>query len=190
MMSIDIDDGQLNSTLTVTQVPAVIERNIVTKAMVDEGKSLLIAGFNNDTVTNSKTGIPWISDIPWIGNLFKYTKKDGSRTDRFYLLTPRVVQTASAFDPSGPPLGEEPPLPGQPFNSGASIPKPGAPLVVPPSAVPPTPPGKTPPPSMSPSAPPSSSAPESAPAVSSEPAADAAAAQVASSALPAHVWEH
>lgn len=107
MMSIDIDDGELSNTLTVTQVPAVIERNIVTKAMIDEGKSLLIAGFNNDTRTTNKTGIPWISDIPWIGNLFKYTKKDGSRTDRFYLLTPRVVQTASAFEPNGIPLGVE-----------------------------------------------------------------------------------
>jgi type III secretion protein C len=137
MMSIDIDDGQLSDTLTVTNVPAVIERNIVTKAMVDEGKSLLIAGFNNDALTTKKTGIPWISDIPWIGNLFKYTSKDGSRTDRFYLLTPRVVQTASAFDPSGAPMGAEPPLPGQPFNSGAAAPgKAAAPLVVPPSAVP------------------------------------------------------
>lgn len=157
MMSIDIDDGQLSSTLTVSQVPAVIERNIVTKAMVDEGKSLLIAGFNNDTLTTSKTGIPWISDIPWIGNLFKYTKKDGERTDRFYLLTPRVVQTASAFDPNAP-LGVEPPLPGQPLNPGAPLSGKGsAPLIVPPSAVPGT--------SPSPSAPPSSGAmPGAAPA--------------------------
>jgi len=137
MMSIDIDDGQLSDTLTVTNVPAVIERNIVTKAMVDEGKSLLIAGFNNDALTTKKTGIPWISDIPWIGNLFKYTSKDGSRTDRFYLLTPRVVQTASAFDPSGAPMGAEPPLPGQPVNADGAVPgKAAPPLVVPPSAVP------------------------------------------------------
>jgi type III secretion protein C len=158
MMSIDIDDGQLSDTLTVTNVPAVIERNIVTKAMVDEGKSLLIAGFNNDSLTTKKTGIPWISDIPWIGNLFKYTSKDGSRTDRFYLLTPRVVQTASAFDPSGAPMGAEPLLPGQPVNAGAAASgKAAAPLVVPPSAVPNMPGTPTP---LIPS--PSGSAPEPA----------------------------
>jgi type III secretion protein C len=141
MMSIDIDDGELNNSLTVTQVPAVIERNIVTKAMIDEGKSLLIAGFNNDALSTNKTGIPWISDIPWIGNLFKYTSKNGTRTDRFYLLTPRVVQTASAFDPGSMPMGVEPTLPGQPFNSEAPRPgSPPAPLVVPPSAIPAEPP--------------------------------------------------
>lgn len=154
MMSIDIDDGELSSTLTVTQVPAVIERNIVTKAMIDEGKSLLIAGFNNDSLTTKKTGIPWISDIPWIGNLFKYTSKDGSRSDRFYLLTPRVVETASTFDPSAPPLGDESLIPGQPLNSGEAMPnKPSAPLIVPPSAAP-----GTRPPSNPATLPPSSSA--------------------------------
>ena len=202
MMSIDIDDGQLSSTLTVTQVPAVIERNIVTKAMVDEGKSLLIAGFNNDSLTTSKTGIPWISDIPWIGNLFKYTKKDGSRTDRFYLLTPRVVQTASAFEPSGTPLGVEPPLPGQPLNSGApTTGKGGAPFVVPPSAVPGTPPAPAAPPSAPPSAPPLSSTlpgttPANAPSQDPAPATDkpktrsGSATQVVSSASPARFLEH
>lgn len=175
MMSIDIDDGQLSDTLTVTNVPAVIERNIVTKAMVDEGKSLLIAGFNNDSLTTKKTGIPWISDIPWIGNLFKYTSKDGSRTDRFYLLTPRVVQTASAFDPSGVPMGAEPPLPGQPLNTGAAAPSRAAPaLVVPPSAVPNM--QGTPAP-LIPSSP-SSSAPEpAAPAVAPAPATSGASSK-------------
>ncbi|MGN6668118.1 MAG: type III secretion system outer membrane ring subunit SctC [Trinickia sp.] len=181
MMSIDIDDGELSNTLTVTQVPAVIERNIVTKAMIDEGKSLLIAGFNNDTRTTNKTGIPWISDIPWIGNLFKYTKKDGSRTDRFYLLTPRVVQTASAFEPNGIPLGVEPPLPGQPFNSDEALPnKAPAPWVVPPSAVPATPP--------------SSAAPASTPGMSAEPPApddsNKRAPKIVSSVAPALATEH
>lgn len=209
MMSIDIDDGQLSNTLVVSQVPAVIERNIVTKAMVDEGKSLLIAGFNNDSLTTNKTGIPWISDIPWIGNLFKYTKKDGSRTDRFYLLTPRVVQTASAFEPGGAPLGDAPPLPGQPLNSGAPMPGgPNAPLVVPPSAVPGTPPAQPHTmPAPSGTAPAGSSqqgststlpskAPANAPTPDRAPVADkpkppaGAATQVVSSASPAGPWEH
>ncbi|WP_206951731.1 type III secretion system outer membrane ring subunit SctC [Trinickia acidisoli] len=152
MMSIDIDDGQLSSTLTVSSVPAVLERNIVTKAMIDEGKSLLIAGFNDDSLTNNKSGVPLLSDIPWIGNLFKYTTKNGERTDRFYLLTPRVVQTASAFDPRGTPMGVEPILPGQPFNAGEPMPgKASAPLVVPPSAVPTTPPSSAAPSSSKPS---------------------------------------
>ncbi|RDU98071.1 type III secretion system outer membrane ring subunit SctC [Trinickia dinghuensis] len=189
MMSIDIDDGELNSTLTVTSVPAVIERNIVTKAMIDEGKSLLIAGFNNDTLTTNKTGIPWISDIPWIGNLFKYTKKNGERTDRFYLLTPRVVQTASTFDPNAAPLGVEPPLPGQPFNSSEPMPNtaPG-PLVVPPSAVPAMPPSSTPPSNGMPS----NSMP--APGASAEPVppgdSGKRASKIVSSIPPAGALEH
>lgn len=119
MLSIDIDDGEVSSQ-TVSSVPVVLERDIVTKAMIDEGKSLLIAGFNNDQVTISKTGIPLLSDIPWIGNLFKYTSKNGTHTDRFYLLTPRVVQLASDYDPKGVPIGPEAKVPGEPFNPSAT----------------------------------------------------------------------
>lgn len=127
MLSIDIDDGEV-SDAKVTQVPVVLERNIVTKAMIDEGKSLLIAGFNNDSRSIGKTGIPLLGDIPWIGNLFKYTKKTGTRTDRFYLLTPRVVQTASAFDPNALPMGVTVPLQGEPYNPSTTgvQPMPGA----------------------------------------------------------------
>lgn len=117
MLSIDIDDGEVSTALTSSQIPTVLERNIVTKAMVDEGKSLLIAGFNNDAQTTSKTGIPLLSSIPWIGNLFKYTSKNGSHSDRFYLLTPRLVQTASAYQPDGG--APQPDMSGQPYNPSA-----------------------------------------------------------------------
>lgn len=120
MMSIDIDDGQLNPNITVTNVPAVTERNIVTKAMIDEGKSLLIAGFNNDDENVTKTGIPFLKDIPWVGNLFKYTTKTGDHTDRFYLLTPRVVEMASAYEPGAAPLDGHMTNPGAPYNPSAS----------------------------------------------------------------------
>ncbi|PMS18169.1 EscC/YscC/HrcC family type III secretion system outer membrane ring protein [Trinickia dabaoshanensis] len=120
MMSINIDDGQLNPNITVTNVPAVTERNIVTKAMIDEGKSLLIAGFNNEDENVTKSGIPFLKDIPWVGNLFKYTTKTGDRTDRFYLLTPRVVELANAYEPGAAPLDGQTTNPGAPYNPSAS----------------------------------------------------------------------
>lgn len=72
--------------------------------MIDEGKSLLIAGFNDDEVRLNKSGVPWLSDIPLIGNLFKYTDKSGNHMERFYLLTPRVVTTAAMYAPDGSPV--------------------------------------------------------------------------------------
>ncbi|MFM0604108.1 type III secretion system outer membrane ring subunit SctC [Paraburkholderia sediminicola] len=104
MMSIDIQDGNVVPGQSVSNIPVIQQRNIVTKTMIDEGKSLLIAGFNNDQVQINKSGVPWLSNIPWIGNLFKYTDKTGDHMERFYLLTPRVVSNASMYAPDGAPI--------------------------------------------------------------------------------------
>ncbi|WP_175689122.1 type III secretion system outer membrane ring subunit SctC [Burkholderia anthina] len=104
MMSIDIQDGNVVQGQAVSNIPVIQQRNIVTKTMIDEGKSLLIAGFNDDEVKLNKSGVPWLSDIPLIGNLFKYTDKSGNHMERFYLLTPRVVTTASMYAPDGSPV--------------------------------------------------------------------------------------
>ncbi|AOK56765.1 secretin [Burkholderia stagnalis] len=104
MMSIDIQDGNIVPGASVSNVPVIQQRNIVTKTMIDEGKSLLIAGFNDDEVRLNKSGVPWLSDIPLIGNLFKYTDKSGNHMERFYLLTPRVVTAASMYAPDGAPV--------------------------------------------------------------------------------------
>ncbi|WP_342611336.1 type III secretion system outer membrane ring subunit SctC [Burkholderia ambifaria] len=104
MMSIDIQDGNIVPGQAVSNVPVIQQRNIVTKTMIDEGKSLLIAGFNDDEVRLNKSGVPWLSDIPLIGNLFKYTDKSGNHMERFYLLTPRVVTTAAMYAPDGSPV--------------------------------------------------------------------------------------
>jgi len=114
MMSIDIDDGNLTND-RVSQLPVVQERSIVTKAMIEEGKSLLIAGFNSDSLNNTKSGIPLLSDVPFIGNLFKYTNKTGQHMERFYLLTPRIL-TAASTNPNDVPAVSIPgvgmPVPG------------------------------------------------------------------------------
>lgn len=101
-MSLDIQDGEVTNQ-QVLNIPVVLQRNIITKAMVDEGKSLLIAGFDSDSQTFGKTGVPWLSDLPWIGNLFKYTSKNGTHMERFYLLTPRIVTSSAQYASNGAP---------------------------------------------------------------------------------------
>jgi len=100
MMSLDIQDGEV-TTQTVSNVPVIQQRNIVTKAMIDEGRSLLIAGFNDDELNINKTGIPFISDIPLLGNLFKYRSSTGTHMERFYLITPRVVTPSATYASDG-----------------------------------------------------------------------------------------
>jgi type III secretion protein C len=62
---------------------------------VDEGTSLLIAGYSSEEKSNATSGVPVLSSIPIVGNLFKYSEKKRVNMERFYLLTPRLVTPAS-----------------------------------------------------------------------------------------------
>lgn len=102
MMSIDIQDGDL-SQATVDDIPVVRRRTVNTQALVTEGASLLIAGYSSEENTNAVTGVPILSDVPVLGNLFKYTEKRRVKLERFYMLTPRMVLPSAqgATPPAG-----------------------------------------------------------------------------------------
>jgi type III secretion protein C len=95
MMSIDIVDGDL-SAQAVDRIPIVRRRTVNTQALVEEGSSLLIAGYSSEERTNATSGVPVLKDIPAVGNLFKYSDKKQVNMERFYLLTPRLVVPGAA----------------------------------------------------------------------------------------------
>ncbi|HEX7687984.1 MAG TPA: type III secretion system outer membrane ring subunit SctC [Burkholderiaceae bacterium] len=126
MMTIDIQDGNIDPTQSVGQIPVVRHRTVDTQALIDEGSSLLLAGYTSESKSTAASGVPVLSSIPIVGNLFKYNQKQGSKEERLYLLTPRLVTPGLAAN--GAALA---PLPTQ---DRPSLPVQDAP--VPPAAVP------------------------------------------------------
>ena len=90
LMSIDIEDGDLSGS-SVDRIPIVRRRTVNTQALVDEGASLLIAGYTSEEKTNATSGVPVLSSIPVLGKLFQYSEKKQTNMERFYLLTPRLI---------------------------------------------------------------------------------------------------
>lgn len=95
MLTIDIADESVGPALA-DNIPSIRRRSVNTKAIVEEGKSLLIAGYSSEEMSNSTTGIPGLSSIPIIGNLFKSNQRTQGNMERFYLLTPRLVVAGTA----------------------------------------------------------------------------------------------
>jgi type III secretion protein C len=92
-LNVHIEDGQLTSQ-TVSNLPVVSNSTIDTQALINEGESLLIAGYAVDQQSNGVTGVPGLSKIPLIGGLFRYKSSQGQKFQRLFLVTPRVI-TAS-----------------------------------------------------------------------------------------------
>ena len=89
-LDVAIQDGQVTSQ-TVDNIPVISSTNINTSAFVNEGEALLIAGYKTRNRSDISTGVPLLSKIPVLGNLFKYTDKEDSHMERLFLLTPRII---------------------------------------------------------------------------------------------------
>lgn len=71
--------------------PPISQRNLQTEVAVQSGQTVLLGGIIQDSTTDSKTGVPLLSSIPFVGSLFGNTSKTHNRTELIVLITPRVI---------------------------------------------------------------------------------------------------
>lgn len=90
-LAVRIEDGSVDSQNTVDAIPVVHRSTIGTQAFVSEGESLLLGGHVFDSKTDQETGVPGLSKLPGIGALFRYREKNTERTERLFMITPRIV---------------------------------------------------------------------------------------------------
>lgn len=63
-----------------------------TKVVVADGETVVIGGLTRNETQESESGIPFLKDIPFFGNLFKYTKKSVIKKDLVIFVTPRIIR--------------------------------------------------------------------------------------------------
>lgn len=90
-LDVAIQDGQLTGQL-VSNLPVIANSQINTQAFIEQGQALLIAGYRTENDSNSTSGIPGLSKIPFIGALFRTNNKQKSHMERLFLLLPRIIE--------------------------------------------------------------------------------------------------
>jgi type III secretion protein C len=94
-LSLSIQDGDFEGTV-VDQVPIIKQTEINTEASVREGESLLIGGISVESESSGTSGVPLLSKIPFLGAAFRHDEGAKSRTERLFLLTPKVITVGDA----------------------------------------------------------------------------------------------
>lgn len=64
--------------------------------LVNDGETSVIGGLTVTTVQKTRSGIPLLSSLPLVGNLFSFTSNDENRRDLIILVTPRIVDDGVA----------------------------------------------------------------------------------------------
>ena len=73
--------------------PTFLQRQISSKVAVRSGETIVLGGLIKDAKKSGKAGVPYLHDIPVLGNLFGTTSSDEARTELLVVITPRVVRT-------------------------------------------------------------------------------------------------
>lgn len=97
LVTLDIDQSVSEANATTTSninSPTITQRRVVTSVIVKDGETVALGGLILDNQTNGRQGIPVLSDIPIVGNLFGTTTKNVGRTELLVLLTPRIVRNS------------------------------------------------------------------------------------------------
>lgn len=73
--------------------PVIDKRSADTVAITPDGQTVVIGGLMSSDKSSSESKIPFLGDIPVLGNLFKRKTNNGSKTELLIFLTPHIVET-------------------------------------------------------------------------------------------------
>jgi general secretion pathway protein D len=74
--------------------PTIQQRKIQSQVAVRSGETIVLGGLIIENANNTVTGMPLLSELPWLGPLFSSTEKNLARTELVILMTPRVVENS------------------------------------------------------------------------------------------------
>jgi general secretion pathway protein D len=75
-----------------TNSPSFSSRQAETTVVVQDGQSVLIGGIIDDQMRRSRSGVPFLMDIPVLGRFFRTEGEQMVRTELIILITPHVIR--------------------------------------------------------------------------------------------------
>jgi general secretion pathway protein D len=107
------------TTSSELNTPTIGDRKFTSSIAVHDGQTIALGGLIRDNNSHGRDGIPYLSQIPYLGALFGSTSNSDDRVELLVLLTPRVIRNAQdaktiteelkekigTVAPPGPPKG-------------------------------------------------------------------------------------
>ncbi len=73
--------------------PVIVTRSAVTQLLARDGQTVVIGGLIDNQEERTRSGIPYLRDIPLIGWLFGGLRKTSINAELFLFLTPHIVES-------------------------------------------------------------------------------------------------
>jgi type IV pilus assembly protein PilQ len=98
IMDLDVHKDNVGETVSFgagLSAPSIDTREVQSQLLVDNGQTVVLGGIYETEKTNRVTRVPFFSDLPFVGNLFKTTAEVDDRTELLIFVTPKILQGAN-----------------------------------------------------------------------------------------------
>lgn len=85
-----IDEASTSAAGIITR-----KRALETSVLIDNGQIIVLGGLLEDSGGDSTQSVPILGDIPWIGSLFRYDRRQRTKTNLMVFLRPHIVRNAN-----------------------------------------------------------------------------------------------
>jgi pilus assembly protein CpaC len=97
--------SEIDKSLTVVGGPPSLKiRMVETGVEMKAGQTLAIAGLVQNTVDSQNSGLPWISEVPYLGVPFRNVQEQINEVETLIMVTPELIEAldANQVPPCGP----------------------------------------------------------------------------------------
>jgi len=94
-MEVKKDEVQRYITLAgYGEIPEINRREVNTAVLVEDGQTVVIGGVYEFTDRSSVSKVPFLGDVPFLGNLFKKRGRNKDKAELLVFVTPKVLRGA------------------------------------------------------------------------------------------------
>ena len=87
--------GARDPDISTSGNPPINNKTVTTQVAVQSGQTVFIGGLISEQVSTGRSGVPFLSRVPFIGPLFGSRTKANVRSETLVMITPTVVETSA-----------------------------------------------------------------------------------------------
>jgi len=96
-LAMDIKKDEVTGSVSypgIGTVPLISKRNITTAVLIDDGQTVAVGGVYEFSDRSDLSKVPFLGDLPILGNLFKSRGRSKEKAELLIFVTPKVMRVA------------------------------------------------------------------------------------------------
>jgi len=93
----ELSEAQSNNISSIDS-PIILNRSLTTTLVLNSDQTVLLGGLISQNRSKSRSEVPVLGDIPFVGNLFKTESQGKNKTELIILITPHVIENVDDLE--------------------------------------------------------------------------------------------